>query len=265
MPMTDASTPRKFSVAPDRPLQRDDRLAVVRPVGRRNPDGAAPATPVDQGLVDDRVGAKLRPVGPDRIVPPVDHRGFSVRIDEDEGADCRIDRHGAGHQGAQAVPVPDIDTAGLQQAGHERRLVTGRQKVIVDLLRDQRNAELRAFAQQGDGVARRTDEGETQHEQQRDGNQRTEAEDQDRRHRQTPSAAGFRARIACFRNRALRIGHEKSPVAPRGLSRNGRCRPRGNAGFWFPDNPPAPRGRLRGRRRIACSRRRASRTGRRRR
>ena len=85
----------KFSVAPDRPFQSDDRLTVLRPVGRRDPDRAAPAPAVDQGAADDRVRAEPGPVGPDRLVPAIDHRGFPVGIDEDQGTDRRVGRHGA--------------------------------------------------------------------------------------------------------------------------------------------------------------------------
>ena len=117
-----------------------------------------------------------------RIGQPIDDLGFAVGEDESDSPDRRIGRHGAEHQGCQPVPVRDVDPAALDHAGDERCLVPGRLEMGIHLLRDQGDAEFRALAQQIDGIAGRADDGEAEDEQQRHGDQRTEAETQDRRH-----------------------------------------------------------------------------------
>ena len=81
---------------------------------------------MDQGLANDRVGGELNLRETDRIGPSIDNRSFTVGIDENEAPDRRVGRHGAKHQRLQPVPILDIDTAGLQHAGNERRLIPRR-------------------------------------------------------------------------------------------------------------------------------------------
>ena len=200
---------KKLPIPPDWPQQREDRALVIRPPGRRYPLGSTALPGAFEGAAHDRVVCERCPIETCGIAKAVDDGCLAVGKNEDEATDRRVGSHGADHERLQPCPVIDIDPTGFQDSGNESRLDPGRREVVFDLTGDERDPQFRLLAQQIDGAASRVVDGDAQNEQERDGDQRTEAQGKHRRHRKPPTHRPGDGRSACQRNAGLRFGHEK--------------------------------------------------------
>ena len=183
--------PLEAVVYVDGNLEGQDRRIEIGPVDRRRPDGilVRPAVaerrrrrPVPREVQRLDLRERFRPLGQQRL---------PVGADEGESADGGVGRHGAEEERGHLLRVFGIGLSGLQRPRHEAGLVARRFEQALDLPRQHPDSEIGPVPQQVHRVARRAIDGEAQHHEDRDRDQRAEAERQQPGEREPPAPSAL--------------------------------------------------------------------------
>ena len=211
----------ELAVALDRRPQIDQRL-----LERRRPHDLRPfrsgqlPRPVDYPAADFFLGQVDR-IAADPAVETADAEELEFGVDEDEGADLRHPRHRAVEIALERLAVLGAGDAAGNGVGDIVDLGACRRHVAADAVDDHRRDQLHLVARQGHRVLDRAPEAEAEHADDRDRDQKAEAEDQRRGHRQ--GALGAREGTAHEgRSRGLPAGLSGFNAGPMNIRRGRR-------------------------------------------